>query len=134
MNYEITEDQYRKIILKFLKNMVGELNVEQMVGKNYLDIYTNDGNYYATLWYKAKNNPLPGGCKSLLTLGHNFMGTFMELIPVMIPKLFSEVLLEYLTQTTGLESQCIDFSYQTGEINDNGRPKVEYFTLNTKKK
>jgi|LakMenE18May11ns_1017448.scaffolds.fasta_scaffold9892239_3 hypothetical protein len=134
MNYEITEDQYRKIVLNFLNNMVGELNVEEMAGTNSTEIYTDDGYYYATLWIKTKNNPLPGGCKTILSLSHNFMGMFAELIPVMIPELFSKILLEYFTQKTGIEPQCIDFSYQTGEINDNGRPKVKFFVLNKKKR
>ena len=132
MKYEISEEQYRKIILNYFNNMVGELKVKERNG-NLIDIHFEDGSYFATLWFKAKNNALPGGCKTSLTLGHNFMETFLEVIPV-IPELFSKIMLEYLADNLGFESQCIDFYYTTGEINYHGGEKVEYFFLNTKKK
>ena len=61
------------------------------------------------------------------------MSEIEDVIPIMIPKLFSEVVLEYFNSKTESECDCLEFTYAVGEYDQWDDPLTSTFHFNIKK-
>lgn len=117
MNYIISKDQYRRVLLKFLNSFVKGLYVEPYYkGVDYRNVTTSDGEEFATLWHDPQQ--VNKGCKRELSLDNEFTGEIENFIPINRKKVFSEVILEYFTSKTGVKCDCVEFGYLTGEYGE----------------
>ena len=135
MKYTISESQYKKILLNYLNNIVGDLVVEERHRENdsYVDVTTSNGDNFGSIWYAHEGlSVISKGCATELSLHEDFVRDVEDVIPIMIPKLFSEVVLEYFNSKTGSECDCLEFVYFMGEY-DQYDPLTSVFHYNTKK-
>ena len=139
MKYTISESQYRKIILNYLNTIVGDLVVEEKHYEddyyvNYVNVKSSDGGNFGSIWYvHAGLSVISKGCTEELSLDLDFMSEIEDVIPIMIPKLFSEVVLEYFNSKTESECDCLEFTYAVGEYDQWDDPLTSTFHFNIKK-
>ena len=134
MKYAISESQYRKILSNYLNEFVGDFvfendghNVE-----NWIDVYTSNGLEFGSVW-GTTSTVITKGCNNELSLDEDFIYEFEETMPIVMPKIFSQVVLEYFNSKTGLECDCIELSYFTGEYDQFGDPLDQPYHYNANK-
>lgn len=138
MKYQISEDQYRKIILNYLNSVASDFIFEEdhYENDNWLDVLTSNGSDFGSLWFKSLRNNVGAmitqGCNQELALDEDFTQEFEELIPIIHPKIFSQVVLEYFNSKTGHDCDCIEFYYFSGEYDKDGSPMDNAYRYNTK--
>jgi hypothetical protein len=132
MKYQISESQYRKIILNYLNNIASDFIFEERHRENdsYVDVTTSNGDNFGAIWY---GGAITMGCAEELSLNSDLMSEIEDVIPIMIPKLFSEVVLEYFNSKTGSECDCLEFTYVTEEYDQWDDPLTSTFHFNIKK-
>jgi hypothetical protein len=134
MKYSITELQYRKIILNYLNEFVGDFVFEndEYEGDNWVDVHTSNGLEFGSVW-GTTSTVITKGCNNELSLDEDFIYEFEETMPIVMPKIFSQVVLEYFNSKTGLECDCIELSYFTGEYDQFGDPLDQPYHYNANK-
>ena len=136
MKYQITESQYRKIILNYLNNIASDFIFEERhrENDNYVNVTTSNGDNFGAIWYVHKGlSVISKGCTEELSLDEYFTQEFEQTIPILMPKIFSEVVLEYFNSKTGSECDCLEFVYFMGEYDQWNDPLLEIFHYNVKK-
>lgn len=131
MKYAITESQYKKILVNYLNEFVGDFVFEDdnYDEDSWIDIYTSDNLKFGSVW-NATSTMNTFGCKDELTLDEDFINGFENTIPIVMPKIFSQVVLEYFNSKTGINCDCIEFSYFTGEYDQFDDPLYKLFHFN----
>jgi hypothetical protein len=134
MKYTISESQYRKIILNYLNTIVGDFVVENDGHnvENWIDVYTSNGLEFGSVW-GTTSTVITKGCNNELSLDEDFIYEFEETMPIVMPKIFSQVVLEYFNSKTESECDCLEFTYAVGEYDQWGDPLLKVFHYNTKK-
>ena len=119
MKYEISESQYKKIVLKYLNNIVKDIIFEddEYDGDNWVDVFTSDGLDIGSVWFKniQTRGMITEGCDIELSLDEDFTQEFENTIPIVMPKIFSQVVLEYFNSKTELECDCLEVPYRNGD-------------------
>ena len=116
MKYITSKSQYRRVLIKFLNEFVGDLIVDKLnKGEHNVNVITSNGDDIATLWI---GGPITKGCKRELSLDKEFTNDFESFIPINKQKIFSEVILEYFYLKTGIKCDCIEYNYFTGKYKD----------------
>jgi hypothetical protein len=131
MKYAITESQYKKILVNYLNEFVGDFVFEDDGHdvENWIDVYTSDDLNFGSVW-DTTTTTITSGCNNELSLDEDFMHGFEETMPVVMPKIFSQVVLEYFNSKSGLECDCLEFSYFTGEYDQFDDPLYKLFHFN----
>jgi hypothetical protein len=112
MKVVITKKQYKEAAYKFLKTFLGELRYEKneasisVYGKN--DSIEDIHNPPMTIWTGTQGNP---GCKKDLTLSYDFSHQLDQFFPLTRKKIFSDVLVKYVYDKTGIKCDCVDYSH-----------------------
>ena len=137
MKYTISESQYRKILLNYLNNIASDFIFEddEFEGDNWVDVITRDDTDFGSVWFKTiqTRGMITEGCDMELALDEGFIQEFKNTIPIVMPKIFSQVVLEYFNSKTGLECDCIELSYFTGEYDQFGDPLDQPYHYNANK-
>lgn len=137
MKYQVSESQYRKIILNFLNNVASDFifEDEDYEDNNWVDILIDDDVNFGSLWFKTISNRgmITDGCYEELSLDEDFTQEFEQTIPIIMPKVFSEVLLEYFNSKTGRDCDCIEFKYTTEKYSITGDPFKDAYRYNVNK-
>jgi hypothetical protein len=133
MKYTITKSQYRRVLLKYLEEFVGDLIVIPKEDSSYRwsDVITEQKEEFAVLWEKG---PVTKGCKKELDMNNSYMEDFESMIPLKRKKVFSEVMLEYFTSKTGVKCDCIEYYYLTGKKDDYGDDEYLLYNFNLRSK
>jgi hypothetical protein len=133
MKYLITKSQYRRVLLKYLEEFVGDLIVIPKQDSSYTwsDVITEQKEEFATLWLGPQATK---GCNKELTIENSFMSDFESMIPIKRKKVFSEVVLEYFTSKTGVKCDCIEYYYLTGKKDDYGDDEYLLYNFNLRSK
>jgi len=133
MKYAITESQYKKILLNYLNGSASDFIFEDDGHdvENWIDVYTSDDLNFGSVW-DTTTTTITSGCNNELSLDEDFMHGFEETMPVVMPKIFSQVVLEYFNSKTGLDCDCLEFSYFTGEYDQYDDPLYKLFHFNIK--
>ena len=140
MKYAISESQYRKIILNYLNSVASDFVFEddEDSGYNWVDVYTSDGLGFGSVWFRNEQNTsmnmISEGCDMELSLDEDFIQEFEITIPIVMPKIFSEVILDYFNSKTGRGCNCLEFPYAAGEDDPNGNLVDKTYHFNTKDK
>ena len=135
MKYAITESQYKKILLNYLNGIASDFicvkntSFRKRVDDSWIDIYTSDNLKFGTVW-NAMSTLNTLGCKDELVLDEDFINGFENTIPIVMPKIFSKVVLEYFNSKSGLGCDCLEFSYFTGEYDQFDDPLYKLFHFN----
>ena len=134
MKYQITEEQYRKIVLRYLNSVASDFIFED-VGVNWVDVLTSNNDNFGSVWFKTISNRgmITEGCYQELSLYEDFMQEFEQTVPIIMPKIFSQVVLEYFNSKTGRDCDCIEFKYTTEEYSVTGDPLDEVYRYDAKK-
>jgi hypothetical protein len=137
MKYAITESQYKKILLNYLNSVAKDFIFEddEYGGDNWVDVTTSDDSDFGSVWFKSIRNRgmITEGCNIELSLDDNFTQELGGAIPIMNPKIFSQVVLEYFNSKTGNDCDCIEFFYFAGEYGEDGSPLDQVYRYNSKK-
>lgn len=135
MKVVITKKQYKDAAYKFLKTFLGELRYEKAGNGNSVKIYgKNDSiedihNPPMTIWTGPQRN---NGCKKDLTLYYDFSHQLDLFFPLTRKKIFSDVLVKYVYDKTGIKCDCVDYSY---DFDHSGENSKEYkFNVEKRKK
>jgi hypothetical protein len=131
MKYAITESQYKKILINYLNEFVGDFVFEDDGHdvENWIDVYTSDDLNFGSVW-DTTTTTITSGCNNELSLDEDFINGFEETMPIVMPKIFSQVVLEYFNSKSGLECDCLEFSYFTGEYDQFDDPLYKLFHFN----
>ena len=136
MKYQISESQYKKILLNYLNSIAKDFIFEddEYEGDNWVDVFTSDHSDFGSVWFKTiqNRNMITEGCDKELALDERFIQEFENTIPIVMPKIFSQVVLEYFNSKTGLECDCLEFSNFMGEYDRWGDPLTSTFHFNIK--
>jgi hypothetical protein len=140
MKIIITKQQYKSLVYSLLDTVVGgELTVQKLSSENYKTVYDSEGENIMKIFSK-KGSGRNKGCKNDLGLDNDFVTELQKYVPYFKNKIFSEALVDYVYEKTGIKCDCIDYStgwvepvdsdgnyYGTGYYNDR-------FAYNVKKK
>jgi hypothetical protein len=137
MKYQISESQYKKILLNYLNNIASDFIFEddEYEGDNWVDVITNYDTDFGSVWFKniQTRGMITEGCDMELALDEGFIQEFKNTIPIVMPKIFSQVVLEYFNSKTGLGCDCIELPYYAGEYDPNGNPVDQTYHYNANK-
>ena len=136
MKYQITESQYKKLVLGYLNSVASDFIFEDddYEDNNWVDILIDDNVNFGSLWFKTRSNigMITEGCYEELALNEDFTQEFEQTIPIIMPKVFSEVVLEYFNSKTERDCDCLEFAYHVGDDED-GDPLEEPYRYNVNK-
>lgn len=137
MKYQISESQYKKILLNYLNNIASDFIFEddEYEGDNWVDVITNYDTDFGSVWFKniQTRGMITEGCDMELALDEGFIQEFKNTIPIVMPKIFSQVVLEYFNSKTGLGCDCIELPYYAGEYDPNVNPVDQTYHYNANK-
>ena len=107
---------------------------DEYEGDNWVDVFTSDHSDFGSVWFKTIQNRgmISEGCDIELSLDERFIQEFENTIPIVMPKIFSQVVLEYFNSKTGLECDCLEFPYYTEEHDEDGDPLRQVHHYNNK--
>lgn len=109
MKFEITKNQYKRIIFNLLDSLYGpEFLIEKI--NDLIQIYTKDGYEIAAVYTKGGRSK---GCKrDVFVLGQTTedIESFISK-SITRKKLFSKTFLSYINERTNLNIDCIEFWY-----------------------
>jgi hypothetical protein len=110
MKVIITKKQYTDVVYKLLSTYLGKLRYNEsdisitIYGKNDLE----DDTPPMTIWTGPQRSK---GCKKDLTLDYDFTVLLSQFIPLTRKKIFSDVLIKYIYDKTGIKCDCVDYHY-----------------------
>ena len=136
MKIIITKKQYKKLVYSLLDTIVGELTVQKRRGNNYTSVYDSEGENIMNIFSK-KGSGRNKGCKSDLGLDNEFLIELQKYVPYFKNKIFSEALVDYVYEKTGIKCDCVDYSTDYKVIDNNGTEFGYFdsrFAYNVKKK
>ena len=137
MKYQISESQYKKLVLGYLNNVASDFifEDEEYEDNNWVDILIDDDINFGSLWFKTISNRgmITEGCYEELALNEDFLEEFEQTIPIIMPKVFSQAVLEYFNSKTGRDCDCIEFTYTTEKYSITGDPFEEAYRYNVNK-
>ena len=133
MKVVITKKQYKEAAYKFLKTFLGELRYEKEGNGDSIGIYgKNDSledNSPMTIWTGPQRNK---GCKKDLTLYYDFSHQLDLFFPLTRKKIFSDVLVKYVYDNTGIKCDCVDYNH---DFDHSGEDSKQYrFNVKKRKK
>ena len=133
MKVVITKKQYKEAAYKFLKTFLGELRYEKEDNGDSIGIYgKNDSledNSPMTIWTGPQRN---SGCKKDLTLYYDFSHQLDLFFPLTRKKIFSDVLVKYVYDNTGIKCDCVDYNH---DFDHSGEDSKKYrFNVKKRKK
>ena len=136
MKIIITKPQYQKVVFNLLDVLYGpkisftqDDDLDQL--KTYvIEILSNDGELIFRVYTKDGRSK---GCKKDLLVLSRAMQEIESYVPptVLRKKLFAKTVLSYVNKKTGLDIDCIDFSFNANEY-DNVNSEDRY-RFNVKK-
>jgi hypothetical protein len=132
MNIIITKKQYKLLVYSLLDIITGgKLTVDDL-NDQYTSVYDSEGENIMNIFYKKSSGRNPG-CKNDLGLDSVFVEELQKYVPHFRRKIFSEVMVDYVFEKTGIKCDCIDYTYtvpaEGKEFDDDVR-----FMYNVKKK
>lgn len=135
MKYQVSESQYKKIILDYLNNIADDFIFEDddYEEDHWIDVLTSDGSDFGSVWFKDKKDVvsmISHGCNQELALDEDFTQEFEGLMPIIHHKIFSQVVLDYFNSKTDLDCDCIEFYYFSGEYDKHGSPMDQVYRYN----
>ena len=109
MKFEITKNQYRRIIFNLLDSFYGPEFLIENQG-DLIQIYTKDDEEIAAVYTKGGRSK---GCKRDIFVFGQTVESIDSFIPKSITrkKLFSKTFLSYINERTNLNIDCIEFWY-----------------------
>jgi len=136
MKIIITKQQYKKLVYDLLDTIVGgELTVQKLNSHVYKCVYDSEGENIMNIFYK-KGTGRNKGCKNDLGLDNNFLIELQKYVPYFKNKIFSEALVDYVYEKTGVKCDCVDYGtdYQLYDNLDGGGYFKSRFAYNVKNK
>ena len=129
MKVVITKLQYQKIVFNLLDVLYGP-NISYKKDEDLFEILSNDGEEIFRVYTKLGKSK---GCKKDMLVLSMAMQEIESYVPptVLRKKLFSKTVLSYVNKKTGLDIDCIDFSFNANEY-DNVNSEDRY-RFNVKK-
>ena len=129
MKVVITKLQYQKIVFNLLDVLYGP-NISYTKDEDIFEILSNDGEEIFRVYAKLGRSK---GCKKDMLVLSMAMQEIESYVPptVLRKKLFSKTVLSYVNKKTGLDIDCIDFSFNANEY-DNVNSEDRY-RFNVKK-
>lgn len=124
--------------MNYFKNITGNFIFEDDDGElsrdNWVDVLIGDDNF-GSVWFNTIQNKgiITQGCDTELSLDKDFMREFEQVIPIVIPKIFSEVVLDYFNSKIIFECDCIEFPHFSGKYDEDGSPIQQVYRYSTKK-
>jgi len=135
MNIIITKKQYKLLVYDLLDTVTGgelTLVMDDSNTLSYHRIFDSYGEEIMSIFYKKGSGRNPG-CKNDLGLDYVFVEELQKYVPHFRRKIFSEVMVDYVFEKTGIKCDCIDYTYtvpaEGKEFDDDVR-----FMYNVKKK
>jgi hypothetical protein len=113
MKVVITKSQYQKIVFNLLDVLYGP-NISYKKDDDLFEILSNDGEEIFRVY---TNEGRSKGCKKDLLVLSKAMEEIESYVPptVLRKKLFAKTVLSYVNEKTGLDIDCIDFSFNSNE-------------------
>jgi len=113
MKVVITKSQYQKIVFNLLDVLYGP-NISYKKDDDLFEILSNDGEEIFRVY---TNEGRSKGCKKDLLVLSKAMEEIESYVPptVLRKKLFAKTVLSYVNEKTGLDIDCIDFSFNANE-------------------
>ena len=129
MKVVITKLQYQKIVFNLLDVLHGP-NISFKKDDDLFEILSNDGEEIFRVYTKLGRSK---GCKKDMLVLSMAMQEIESYVPptVLRKKLFAKTVLSYVNKKTGLDIDCIDFSFNANEY-DNVNSEDRY-RFNVKK-
>ena len=129
MKVVITKLQYQKIVFNLLDVLYGP-NISYEKDEDLFEILSNDGEEIFRVYTTQGRSK---GCKKDLLVLSRAMQEIESYVPptVLRKKLFAKTVLFYVNEKTGLDIDCIDFSFNANEY-DNVNSEDRY-RFNVKK-
>ena len=129
MKVVITKLQYQKIVFNLLDVLYGP-NISYKKDEDLFEILSNDGEEIFRVYTKLGRSK---GCKKDMLVLSMAMQEIESYVPptVLRKKLFAKTVLSYVNKKTGLDIDCIDFSFNANEY-DNVNSEDRY-RFNVKK-
>ena len=129
MKVVITKLQYQKIVFNLLDVLYGP-NISYKKDEDLFEILSNDGEEIFRVYTTQGRSK---GCKKDLLVLSRAMQEIESYVPptVLRKKLFAKTVLFYVNEKTGLDIDCIDFSFNANEY-DNVNSEDRY-RFNVKK-
>ena len=129
MKVVITKLQYQKIVFNLLDVLYGP-NISYKKDEDLFEILSNDGEEIFRVY---TTQGISKGCKKDLLVLSRAMQEIESYVPptVLRKKLFAKTVLSYVNKKTGLDIDCIDFSFNANEY-DNVNSEDRY-RFNVKK-
>ena len=129
MKVVITKLQYQKIVFNLLDVLYGP-NISYEKDEDLFEILSNDGEEIFRVYTTQGRSK---GCKKDLLVLSRAMQEIESYVPptVLRKKLFAKTVLSYVNKKTGLDIDCIDFSFNANEY-DNVNSEDRY-RFNVKK-
>ena len=129
MKVVITKLQYQKIVFNLLDVLYGP-KISFKKDEDLFEILSNDGEEIFRVYTTQGRSK---GCKKDLLVLSRAMQEIESYVPptVLRKKLFSKTVLSYVNKKTGLDIDCIDFSFNANEY-DNVNSEDRY-RFNVKK-
>ena len=109
MKYQITKEQYSKLVYKLIDAFFKDVKFNKDEGGGYLtyDI-TVDGEDTAFIHTK-KSSHISEGCKNELVIYDATILKITNFVPIFRKKVFSKILIKYFSDITGKDIDCINF-------------------------
>jgi len=132
MKVVITKSQYQKIVFNLLDVLYGP-NISYKKDDNLFEILSNDGEEIFRVY---TNEGRSKGCKKDLLVLSKAMEEIESYVPptVLRKKLFAKTVLSYVNEKTGLDIDCIDFSFNANEYDIVNRGDRYRFNVKKNKK
>ena len=134
----ITKEQYKTLVTKLLELILGDISIKTVKQKkeegenhNYHSVFDGDGKDVMNIWIKG---PKSKGCKRDLTLEPALTEKMEGYIPFYKHKRFSEVLVDYVYNHTGIKCDCVQYDYEfQNVVDDSDDEEYEYTTSKTRR-
>ena len=116
MKVVITKSQYQKIVFNLLDVLYGP-NISYKKDDDLFEILSNDGEEIFRVY---TNEGRSKGCKKDLLVLSKAMEEIESYVPPTVSrkKLFAKTVLSYVNEKTGLDIDCIDFSFNANEYDN----------------
>ena len=132
MKVVVTKLQYQKIVFNLLDVLYGP-NISFEKDEDLFEILSNDGEEIFRVYTTQGRSK---GCKKDLLVLSRAIQEIESYVPptVLRKKLFAKTVLSYVNKKTGLDIDCIDFTYEEYETNNTYYGKKYRFNVKKNKK